>query len=136
MSKDKWIWMPHAGHFIGGHQCRFKLNTYVNGYIISTVGELVWDSQVREIMADNRKVKLEGRGDAREYDYLKKLGYEDIGLNRKYETMVFKARKSTHKCCPYEMAKSRELECDGYNNPEEAYLGHLKLCEKYDKVRK
>ena len=29
IKKDKWIWMPHAGHLIVGNDCRFHLNTKV-----------------------------------------------------------------------------------------------------------
>ena len=49
--------------------------------------------RVREIYAKSREVKLEGVGDVRDADYIKKVGYEEIGDGRKYETMVFKARK-------------------------------------------
>jgi len=24
MEKSKWVWMPHAGHFIGGSRCMGK----------------------------------------------------------------------------------------------------------------
>lgn len=105
MSKDKWIWMPHAGHFICGHKCRFKLNTYVNGYIVSTVGELYF--------SDDKE--------------------ETVGCDRKYETMVFKAKKSDHKCCPYVQSNGSDIDFAGYNTPEDAYEGHLKFCNKYDK---
>jgi hypothetical protein len=73
-----WIWMPHAAHFVGASSCEFRLATYVNGYIVSTVGE-----------------------------YIPRGSYEvqNIGWNRKYETMVFKSRKSKEpghcEACPY-----------------------------------
>jgi len=59
-SKGKWIWMPHAGHLIVSSDCRFHLNTYVGGYIVSTVGEYFPDEGVREIFAESRGVNLEG----------------------------------------------------------------------------
>lgn len=59
MSRQDWIWQPHAGHFIGGRYCKFFLNTYVNGYIVSTVGEYFPDSRIREIYAMSRGVKVE-----------------------------------------------------------------------------
>lgn len=37
MKEENWVWMPHGGHFILGHMCRFRLNTYVGKYIVSTV---------------------------------------------------------------------------------------------------
>lgn len=133
---DKWIWMPHAGHFILGSCCRFHLSTYVNGYIVSTVGELWNERGVREIHAGvfdriwltaNRHL----RGDYFDHAYFKRFGYEEIGCDRKYETMVFKAKKSKQKCCPYQMTTG-EKDFQGYNSPEGAYLGHLKMCRKYN----
>ena len=135
MKKDKWIWMPHAGHFILGDRCKFHLNTYVGKYIVSTIGELWNDQSVRRIHADiyDKNWYLENmnkKGDKFDNAYMKRFGYEEIGCNRKYETMVFKARKSEHKCCPYEMTGS-ELDFEGYNTAEDAYKGHLKLCKKW-----
>ena len=106
IGKEDWLWMPHPGHFICAYDCRFRLNTYVNGFIVSTVGELVLNGKI-----------------------------EEIGSGRLYETMVFKAKKSTHICCPYEAVFSgdNEIDFDGYNTPEEAYEGHLNMCEKWHK---
>lgn len=128
ISKDEWVWMPHAGHLCVGQSCRFRLNTRVGKYLISTVGEYVPDSAVRKIHREMRGRLTDLKGDAEEADY----GFEEIGLGRKYETMVFKARKSEHKCCPWEIdGTAYELDMEGYNDPKEAYEGHLKLCEKY-----
>ena len=125
--KAQEIWMPHAGHFICGHLCRFRLNTYVNGYIISTVGEYVPDSRVREIIrsSDGRQTKL--IGDAEEADF----GFQEIGLNRKYETMTFKAKKSGLRCCPYAIIVKKNLDFAAYNDAASAYKGHLRLVEKF-----
>ena len=105
MKKDKWIWMPHAGHFCCSKWCQFKLNTYVGKYIVSTVGEYYYTEE-----------------DLRE-----------VGLGRKYETMVFYAKKSEHKCCPYSIKTYNEIDMLGYNTAEDAYKGHLKLCNKWSK---
>lgn len=102
----KIIYMPHAGHFILGHRCAFKLNTYVNGYIISTVGELL-----------NNDWK-----------------YENIGFENKYETMVFNAIPSGEICCPYIQKNGSELDCKKYNDPASAYIGHNEMIEKYKKI--
>lgn len=135
MKKDKWIWMPHAGHLIVGDKCQFHLNTYVGRYIVSTVGEYWPEKGVRKIHAqvydlnwlqENKHLL----GDTFDNAYMKKFGFEDIGCDRKYETMVFKAKKSTHKCCPYKMILG-EIDMKGYNSAEDAYEGHLKLCEKW-----
>jgi len=113
--KSDWIWMPHPGHFICSYACRFVLNTYVNGYIVSTVGEYFPDSRVREIMANCRNVKIEGQGDTWDANYLKKIGYEEIGANRKYESMVFKAAKAKDKCCPYRAVVSADVTAESDN---------------------
>jgi len=131
MKKANWIWMPHAAHFILGSLCQFKLATYVGGYIVSTVGEYLPDAAVKEILAESRGIKIEGRGDARIADYQRKIGFEDIGCDRKYETMVFKANPSKHKCCPFRMESGTEIDMDGYNDSDEAMTGHIKMCKKW-----
>ncbi len=93
MSKADWVWMPHPAHFICARDCRFHLATKVGDFIVSTVGELLPDSAVREIYAECRSITLEGEGDARLTDWMTKAGYEDIGYQRKYETMVFIAAR-------------------------------------------
>lgn len=154
--------MPHAGHLCVGHMCRFHLNTYVNGYIISTVGELWPGSDVCRIFVESRRKfprlviddhgkvveekiltdeetekLLALKGDYFDHAYLRIFGYEDLGLNRKYETMVSAAEKQDEehaKCCPWRAAGS-SLVMDGYNDPICAYEGHLALCEEYDKKK-
>ena len=86
--------MPHPAHLIVSRDCRFHLATFIPGarvcgVIISTVGEWLPDSEVREITARCRGVQLEGRGDARLADYMAKIGFQEIGAGRTYETMVF-----------------------------------------------
>lgn len=134
MKKENWIWMPHPGHFICGFDCRFHLTTMVGKYIVSTLGEYFPDEGTREIHAECSKIKLEGRGDERRSDFLKKIGYIEIGCGRKYETMVFKAVKETEpSCCPYRMDSGSNVDFDGYNEPEEAFAGHMKMCNKWSK---
>lgn len=145
MNEDKkieLIFMPHAGHLIIGNKCCFHLNTYTNGFIISTVGEW-WPERVsREIHADiydrewfakNRHLK----GDTFDSAYFKKFGYEEIGAGRKYETMVFKAIKQEGdeaQCCPFTVSDWSEIDSNGYNDAVSAYKGHMALCEKYRHV--
>mgnify|MGYP001617863885 CR=1 FL=1 len=137
MDKAKWVWMSHAGHFICGNDCRFKLNTFVGKYIVSTVGELWSDRKVREIHAEvsDPKWLMENRdlkGDYFDSAYMKRFGYQEIGYARLYETMVFKAKKSKNKCCPFTMV-SGELDFEGYNKPEQAFEGHMRMCGKWSK---
>jgi hypothetical protein len=139
MKKDKWVWMPHAGHLIVGDKCKFHLNTYVGKYIVSTVGEY-WPERIpREIHAkiydqnwfiENKEL----RGDTFDHEYFKKFGYEEIGCGRTYETMVFEAFKiKDSQCCPYEINVGKQVDFDGYNNAKEAYEGHIKMCQKWSK---
>lgn len=130
--------MPHPAHFICARDCRFFLATKIGKYIVSTVGEYLPDYQIREIFAETRKVKLEGKGDARLYDYMKKIGYEDLHHEGwKYETMVFTARKMKKKdrggceCCPFGIVVSESHDENWYKTAKEAMAGHYKLCEKY-----
>lgn len=107
--KEKWIWMPHAAHFICGYRCQFHLATYVGGYIVSTIGELPPLGHEDECF------------------------FEDIGLSRKYETMVFGAKKSKNVCCPFVQIDGNSLDFMGYNEPGDATNGHYKLCLKWSK---
>ena len=137
ITKDKWIWMPHPAHFICASDCKFFMATKVGKYIISTVGEMFPDAPIREIYAETRNIVLEGKGDARRADYMKKIGYDEIGVGRKYETMVFKAVRSIKKgkdackACPFQIESGNNIDGNGYNEPDKAYEGHLKLCNKY-----
>lgn len=139
MKKTDWIWMPHPGHFICGYMCQFKLNTYVGKYIVSTVGEIRYPQRtVQEIHAKIYdaawlETNKHLQGDYFDLAYMKKFGFQDIGVDRKYETMVFEARKSIRKCCPWEINVKKEKDMEGYNKPEDAVVGHMKLCNKWSK---
>ena len=98
--------MPHPGHFIACNSCRFHLNTYVGGYIVSTVGEYY----------------------PRSSNKMETLG---CGEDSFYETMVFKAEESEYECCPYSALVTQEQECERYATAEEAMKGHMKLCKSY-----
>ena len=136
MERDEWVWMPHAGHLIVGNDCRFHLNTYVGGYIVSTVGEYLPDAPVREIIANSRGVALKGRGDERLHDYMEKVGFEEVGCGRKYETYVFRAStKSEGGCCPWRPSDWSEIEGIGSNDPDEATRNHYAMCEKWSEVQ-
>lgn len=133
--ENKWIWMPHPAHLIVARDCQFHLATYVGKYIVSTVGEWFPDSSVRKIFADSKGIEIKGRGDAWDADYMKKIGYEEIGAGRLYETMVFKARKSDKPCCLYVPSSFSDIDMDGYNDAKSAYKGHLKMCRKWSNRR-
>lgn len=133
--KSEWIWMPHPGHLIVAANCRFHLNTMVNGFIVSTVGEYLPDSNVRELLASSRGRHLEGIGDERLADWMRKYGYEKIGCDRLYETMVFRAIAApATQCCPFTI-DGDDLDFAGYNDAASARIGHMQLCEKYASIQ-
>jgi hypothetical protein len=101
--------MPHPGHFIMGYACGFRLNTYVNGYIVSTVGELKYPMD-------------------KDADKWRPLGADKDSL---YESMVFHAVKDQSKCCPYRQESGEDLEMRRYAKADDAYEGHMKLIEEY-----
>lgn len=104
------IWMGHAGHFICGRECQFRLNTYVNGFIVSTVGELV--------------VSTTPRGK-----------FTPLGAGpHPYETMVFRAKPTGEKCCPYEQADGQDLDSERYMTANEATEGHLAMIAKWSRA--
>lgn len=126
--------MPHAGHFICAKDCKFHLNTYVGGVIVSTVGEYWPDSQVRKIHAEVAGKHIEGRGDEYDRNYFKEFGWEDIGCGRKYETMVFKATQDKENtCCPWRQSSGSDLDFNSYNDSNAAFAGHMAMCEKWAK---
>ena len=138
ITKDKWVWMGHAGHLIIANYCRFHLNTAIGDYIVSTVGEYVPPVPVMEIFNEMRKLGIppDVKGDMFELEFIKRNGYEEIGANRKYETMVFKSKKGEYECCPFEIdSGGSDVEMDGYNTAEDAMKGHYELCEKYASIQ-
>lgn len=131
---EDWAWYGNAGHFICGAYCRFHLCTKVGNYLVSTVGQYFPDSQVRELLASSRSIDLKGRGDAREADYMEKVGYQEIGWDRTFETMVFLAGKICAEkgcACGLPTIEGSELDFAGYNEAGAAAAGHLRLCRKW-----
>lgn len=103
------IKMPHPAHFIGARECLFFRSSYINGFIISTVGEYFPESTgVMEV----------------------------IGHKRFYETMVFKAKESDA-CpdCPYSVADWDNLDFDEYNLKQDAIDGHKRMVDKYREIK-
>lgn len=129
--------MPHPAHFICSYDCKFFLATKVGKYIVSTVGEYFPDSQIREIFASSRNIKLEGKGDERKSDYMKKIGFEELHCGGwLYETYVFKSIKMPEngcKSCPFKIEIGSNIDQNVYKTGDEAFKGHYKLCEKYSK---
>lgn len=141
---NNWKWFGHAGHLIVGHDCRFHLCTLIGKHLISTVGEYWPDRQVREIHAkvydpnwlmENSHLK----GDNFDRAYMQKFGFEQVGCDRKYETMVFEVNgKCTSKECGCGLPTivPNELDFAGYNKAGEATKGHYAMCKKWTQGRR
>lgn len=132
--RESWTWFGNAGHLCVASHCRFHLCTLVGQWLVSTVGEYVPDSAVREVLASARGAILQGRGDEREASWMKQVGFDEIGYGRKYETMVFEAGAP---CvivgcgCGLPAISGSSLDMDGYNDAGSATKGHYALCEKW-----
>ena len=122
--EKEWEWFGLSGHFICGQWCRFHMATKVGEYWISTVGLMVSPSN-------------SGGSEQTERKYLKNnpLG-DDIGCNRKFETMVFKVSGVCSCGCGQPTFNPTQIDFEGYNETEEAREGHMKMCYKYAKEQK
>jgi len=104
--KPRYLGMP--GHFIGSARCVWHLTTVVGGYVVSTVGDY------RPFTEDQKPT--------------------EIGLGRKYETMVFRAGKPCARpgcMCGVPDHDGRELDFEAYNTAGEAQAGHEAMVAKY-----
>jgi hypothetical protein len=118
---SEWRWFGNAAHFICGRWCRFHMATQVGGYLISTLGEYVHPRHGGSEKAESEWLKENWTG-------------EDIGCDRKYETMVFVAGKpcDAPDCgCGLPSISGDELDFRGYNRAAEATRGHMAMCEKF-----
>lgn len=120
--ESEWEWFGDAAHFICGRWCRFHLATKVGDYLVSTVGAYVHP-------------RHGGGNEQKEHLWLEEnWPGEDIGLDRKYETMVFLAgeRCAVPRCrCRIPSATGGGLDGRGYDTAGEAASGHLELCLVY-----
>ena len=103
----EWKWHGHKQHLCVGWWCQFSMATEVGDVIVSTIGEY----------------KRPGNEDEE--------GWSQIGMNRCYETMVFRTSTGRHECgCP-EFGDPGELEMTGYNSAAAATAGHMATCHKW-----
>ncbi len=123
--QSEWEWFGDPGHFICGQWCRFHLCTKVGEWLVSTVGAYV---HPRHGMGSETK----------EAEWLMdNWPGEDIGYNRKYETLVFRVTgKCTDEACKCGMPTfdGSETDGEGYGTAGEAAAGHLALCLKYASI--
>jgi hypothetical protein len=116
-----WEWFGHSAHFICGRWCRFHMATKVGDYLVSTVGEYIPPHRSGSERAEAEWLKANFPG-------------EDIGCDRKYETMVFRAGSpcAMPKCmCGLPSIASGELDFQGYNDAGAARTGHMALCRMW-----
>jgi hypothetical protein len=137
--REEWQWYGTNGHLIVGQDCRYHLATLVGPWWVSTVGQWLPDESSREIHADVRGIALEGRGDERRADFMRKFGWVEIGHGRTFETMVFRAGEiCADRECACEgsplIADWSELDSNGYNEARAAREGHLAMCEKWAQI--
>lgn len=120
--RSEWKWFGVAAHFICGRWCRFHLATVVGPWLVSTVGEYVHPRRAKGgELTEEKWIKENWPG-------------EDVGLDRKYETMVFKAGEpcdSTVCGCGLPEIDGEELGFDGYNTAREATVGHMAMCAEW-----
>jgi hypothetical protein len=116
---SEWEWFGNAGHFLCGRWCRFHLATKIGPWLVSTVGEYV---HPRHSMGSEMK----------EAKWLKEnWPGEDIGYQRKYETMVFLAGAPCACGCGLPQHDGHDHVSRGYNDAASATRGHHDLCQEY-----
>lgn len=117
--QNSWQWFGSPLHFICGNDCRFHLGTLLpNGFVVSTVG-----AYFPSHLISGGNVEKEGR----EFSSIDEG--ENIGLSRKFETMVF--RKTGEDSCGCPMIDGQDLDMQGYNDHRSADKGHMAMCKKW-----
>ena len=118
--KEEWKWFGNAAHFICARWCRFHLATQVGPWLVSTIGEYVHP-------------RHSGGSEDAERKWLKKnWPGEELGHNRKYETMVFKAGPPCTCGCGLPVPEDwAEQDFAGYNDAAAATEGHMRMCAEF-----
>jgi hypothetical protein len=103
-----------AGHFIGADRCQYRRNTLVfttkGKIIVSTVGAMV------------------------PYNKDSNKRWEDIGMGRKFETVVFNAKPCDCGCGEYvTKVEDGELDFAPASKPSEATENHDRICDEWEK---
>lgn len=104
---ETWKWFGFAGHLCVSNHCRFHMTTQVGPWLISTVGAYYPPHEP------------------------KRTEPEEVGLNRLYETYVFRAGEpcTTVLCgCGMPSIDGHEIDSRAANSPGEAADYHMKLC--------
>lgn len=98
----------NAAHLIVGNWCRFHIATRIGDVLVSTVGEYY------PRPTDEKPTT--------------------IGVNRLYETMVFRVNgeRSCECGCGLPLHDGLEVDFAAYNDPKDANAGHEAMCAKYE----
>ncbi len=105
---ETWKWFGMPGHFIGASDCRFHMATRIGPWIVSSVGAYA-PSHSRDTLIE-------------------------IGFDRTYETMVFKAAECD---CPGDLCEGHaledttELDMLPAKDPKTANANHMAMCLKW-----
>ena len=122
VDEREWRWFGNAAHFICGRWCRFHMATQVGPWLVSTVGEYVHP-------------RHSGGSEATEEKWLEKhWPGENIGCDRKYETMVFRAGDpcAADECrCGIPTIASEELAMYPANIAGDATRNHMQACREW-----
>ena len=140
IAREDWTWYGNAGHFICGHWCRFHLCTKVGPWLVSTVGQYwperpVWEIHARVHDPVWLRANAHRKSDDFDHAYMQRFGFEEIGYNRTFETMVFKAGPPCTadgcECGQPTLESGMELDAAPANTAGEATRNHLRLCEEW-----
>ena len=118
----KWRWLGEAAHFCCGRWCRFHLATVIGPYLVSTVGNYVHPRHSGGSEAtEARWIAAHPDGD-------------EIGVDRLYETMVFKVTEGECECgCGQPNFDAANVDFYSYNTRKDAAAGHMAMCHKWAK---
>lgn len=127
-----WRWFGSPGHFICARWCRFHLTTQVGPWLVSTVGEYVPVASARTILGEKPSPRDERLGgELEEAEWVERNGFSDIGCDRKYETMVFRAGEpcAAQDCrCGQPTIDGSEVAAAPANDRRTANENHARLC--------
>jgi len=123
MIREKyWKWFGLVGHFICGRWCRFHMATQIGDHFISTVGLYVHPRHSQG--SEQAEIKF----------LAENPNGEQIGYDRTYETMVFRAGlacTATDCDCGMPQIDGHELDYLPANSIKEAQDNHMMLCKKW-----
>lgn len=108
--ESEWRWFGSGGHHICLPDCLYHLHTRVGNFRISTVGDMLRSRSPKWV-------------------------FGDVGLDRKFETYVFRIAGECEQCDPPcgqgEIQDWCEIDSLPANDHAQADANHLLLCHKY-----